>query len=150
VVTGTLPDQLGALWKHMRGGIVATPVRGDALQEHFVDEYPFEALEELIRNQVQHRAYDATNAPARVEWFDDRIAFSNPGGPFGHASEGEFGSTSDYRNPAITRLLSEGGYVQRLGRGVRRVRVLLDKHGSPPLEVETDGFTRVTVRRRAS
>nr|VFK60683.1 MAG: Putative ATP-dependent DNA helicase recG C-terminal [Candidatus Kentron sp. UNK]VFK69829.1 MAG: Putative ATP-dependent DNA helicase recG C-terminal [Candidatus Kentron sp. UNK] len=74
------------------------------------------------------------------------IAFSNPGGPFGHASEGEFGNTSDYRNPIITSKLVEKGYIQRLGRGIRRVRQLLAKNGNSPLEAETDGFTRVIVR----
>nr|VFK14602.1 MAG: Putative ATP-dependent DNA helicase recG C-terminal [Candidatus Kentron sp. LPFa] len=78
----------------------------------------------------------------------NHIAFSNPGGPFGHASEGEFGNTSVYRNPiiTITSTLVEKGYAQRLGRGIRRVRQLLAKNGNSPLEVETDGFTRVIVR----
>lgn len=40
------------------------------------------------------------------------------------------------------------GYVERLGRGVRRVRKLLMDAGLPPLEVETNGFTRTIVRRR--
>ena len=149
VVTGTLPDQLDALWKHLKEGIVSVPRAKDGIVEPFVADYPFPALEELVRNLVQHRAYDVTNAPARIEWFDDRIEMSNPGGPFGHASEGEFGSQSDYRNKTITRILSSLGYVQKLGRGVRRVRSLLAKHGNPPLESETDGFTRVIVRRRS-
>ncbi|MBI4820464.1 MAG: putative DNA binding domain-containing protein [Deltaproteobacteria bacterium] len=148
-VTGSLPDQLDALWKHMKSGVVAVPKEKDGIREQFAEEYPLEALEELVRNLVQHRAYDVTHAPARIEWFDNRIELSNPGGPFGHASEGEFGSFSDYRNPTITRTLSELGYVQKLGRGVRRVRLALNKNGSPPLETETDGYTHVIVRRRA-
>jgi len=43
---------------------------------------------------------------------------------------------------------SDLGYVQRLGRGVRLVKKYLVREGHPPLEVETDGFTTVTVRRR--
>jgi ATP-dependent DNA helicase RecG len=29
---------------------------------------------------VMHRAYEATHAPVRVYWYDDRIEISNPGG----------------------------------------------------------------------
>ena len=72
-----------------------------------------------------------------------------PGGPFGRAAEGDFGTNSDYRNPLLTSRLVAEGYVQQLGRGVRRARTQLEKNGNPPLEVETDGFTRVIVRRRS-
>lgn len=146
--TGTLPDQLDSLWRHFRREVLSVPGSKEGMSEPFVREYPFLALEELVRNLVQHRAYDVTHAPSRIEWFDDRIELTNPGGPFGHASEGTFGDLSDYRNPTITKHLSELGYVQKLGRGVRRVRAELQKGGSPPLEVETDGYTRVIVRRR--
>lgn len=95
---------------------------------------------------LQHRQYDATHAPARIEWYQDRIELSNPGAPFGRASAGEFGAESDYRNPNLTRHLVELGYVQKLGRGVRLVRRQLERNGNPPLAVEVDGFTRVIVR----
>ena len=106
------------------------------------------ALKELLRNMVQHRQYEGTNAPGRIEWFTDRIEFSNPGGPFGRAAEGDFGTNSDYRNPLLTSRLVAEGYVQQLGRGVRRARSQLEQNGNPPMDVETDGFTRVIVWRR--
>lgn len=147
--TGTLPQQLEILWAQMSTLVTEIPVKAEGIRSPFVSDYPLEALKELARNLVQHRQYEGTNAPARVEWFDDRIELSNPGGPFGRASEGEFGSHSDYRNPMITDGLKGLGYVEQLGRGIRRVRKHLEKNGSPPLEVEVDGFTRVIVRRRA-
>jgi predicted HTH transcriptional regulator len=73
--------------------------------------------------------------------------FSNPGGPFGQAGQGEFGAHADYRNPTLTRWLVELGYVEQLGRGIRLVQRRLAENANPELEVETDGFTRVTVRR---
>ena len=30
-----------------------------------------------------HRTYEATNAPIRVSWFNDRIEVLSPGGAFG-------------------------------------------------------------------
>jgi ATP-dependent DNA helicase RecG len=146
--TGTLPAQLDMLWAQLSAHIASVPGPADGIRSPFVPEYPLEALKELARNLVQHRAYVGTNAPARVEWMEDRIELSNPGGPFGRASEGAFGSFSDYRNPIITRWLKELGYVEQLGRGIRLVRKRLERNGNPALEVETDGFTRITVRRR--
>ena len=50
-----------------------------------------------------HRTYEATNAPVRVNWFDDRIEIISPGGPFGSVSDANFGEpgVTDYRNPNL-------------------------------------------------
>jgi ATP-dependent DNA helicase RecG len=147
-ITGNLPDQLETLWIQLKAHNAEIPSGTGGMREAFAPAYPDDALKELARNMIQHRLYEGTNAPSRVEWYDRRIEFSNPGGPYGRATEGQFGEHSDYRNPLITSKLAELGYVQRLGRGVRRVRLLLERNGNPPLEVETDGYTRVIVRRR--
>lgn len=148
-ITGTLPDQLEALWAQLNAHLASIPAAAEGIRTPYRPEYPVEALRELARNLVQHRLYEGVNAPGRVEWFDDRVVFSNPGGPFGHASEGEFGSHADYRNPTITRWLVELGYVEQLGRGIRLVKRMLTNNGNPDLEVETDGFTVVTARKTA-
>lgn len=149
-ITGCITHQLDALWAQLDALNVDVPAteRTTGIRESFAPTYPPEALKELARNLVQHRAYDATRAPARVSWFDDRVVFNNPGGPYGQAAQGEFGSQSDYRNPTITSHLVKLGYVQKLGRGVGVVRLQLERNGNPPLQVETDGFTTITVRRR--
>jgi ATP-dependent DNA helicase RecG len=147
-VTGTLTNQLDVVWAQLDANLATVQVGNEGIRSVYAPEYPPEALKELARNLVQHRLYEGTNAPGRIEWFDDRIGFKNPGGPFGHASEGEFGTHADYRNPTITAGLARAGYVEQLGRGVRIVRRQLEQNGNPPLEVETDNFTQVTVRRR--
>lgn len=97
---------------------------------------------------IQHRDYARTRAPSRINWFDDAIEFTNPGGPYGLASAAEFGELSDDRNPSLTAELTRLGYVQQLGRGVRRARALLTRHGNPPLVVDTDGDTTLVVKAR--
>ncbi|MDP9120357.1 MAG: putative DNA binding domain-containing protein [Acidobacteriota bacterium] len=146
--TGTLSDQLEAIWAQLSANLAQIPEPESGIRTPYGPEYPLDALKELARNLVQHRLYEGTHAPGRVEWFEDRIELSNPGGPFGQASEGEFGSHADYRNPTITRWLVELGYVEQLGRGIRRVRKTMAQNGNPELEVEVDGFTRLVVRRR--
>lgn len=147
-LTGTVGDQIDGVWKLIETQVVLVPAQGAGARSPFVPEYPVEALKELVRNLVQHRLYEGTNAPGRIEWYDDRIELSNPGGPFGRASEGELGDHSDDRNPLLTQGLVGMGYVEQLGRGIRRVKKLLAANANPPLAVETDGFTRVIVRRR--
>ena len=151
-ITGTLGDQLDAAWAQFRAHIESVPAPPEAsggMREPYQPQYPLEALKELARNLVQHRLYEGTHAPARIEWFPDRIEISNPGGPFGRASEGALGDHTDCRNPVITARLVDLGYVEQLGRGIRRVRLQLERSGNPPLEVEVDGFTRVIVRARS-
>lgn len=147
-VSGTVVAQLEAAWQWLEGNLVDEPAGERGLVSAFAPEYPIDALKELVRNTLQHRQYEGTNAPARIEWYSDRIELTNPGSPFGRASEGELGEHSDYRNPLLTGLLLRLGYVERLGRGLRRVRKLLRDAGLPPLEVATNGFTRIIVRRR--
>ena len=147
--TGTLSEQLEAAWAWIEARIDDVPLPPEGMIEGFAPRYPAEALRELARNLVQHRQYEGTHAPGRIEWYEDRIEFSNPGGPFGRASEGEFGSQSDYRNPRLTAGLVHAGYVQQLGRGVQRARLLLQRNGNPDIEVATNGQTRVVVRSRA-
>jgi ATP-dependent DNA helicase RecG len=147
-IAGTLPDQLESLWAQLSAHLTLVPAGASGPTTPYVPLYPLDALRELARNMVQHRQYEGTHAPGRVEWYDDRIEFYNPGAPFGRASEGQFGDHADYRNPIITQHLVELGYVEQLGRGIRLVRLLLERNGNPQLEARTDGYTRVIVRAR--
>lgn len=148
-ILGALSEQLRGAWTVLENLNMDVAGQELGIRAPFEPMYPLEVLKELARNMIQHRDYAAIRAPGRVAWFDDHIEFSNPGAPFGQAALGVFGEHSEYRNPRITQSLLDLGYVERAGRGVRRARALLGKHGHPPLEVKTNGFTQVTVRRRA-
>jgi ATP-dependent DNA helicase RecG len=114
--------------------------------------YPLAALQQLVRNALMHRTYEATNAPVRVTWFDDRVEISNPGGPFGVVTEQNFGSPgiSDYRNPNLAEALRVLGFVQRFGVGIATARreLAANAHPSPEFEVNAS-HVGVTVRGRA-
>lgn len=99
--------------------------------------YPVAALQQLVRNAVMHRAYEATHAPVRVYWYDDRIEISNPGGPFGIVSVENFGDpgVADYRNPNLAEAMRVLGFVQRFGVGLAIARRALAENGNPPLEL---------------
>ena len=100
--------------------------------------YPIAALQQIARNAVMHRTYEATNAPIRVSWFNDRIEVLSPGGAFGAVTPENFGVAgfTDYRNPNLAEAMKNLGYVQRFGVGIPTARRLLKKAGHPEPEFE--------------
>lgn len=110
--------------------------------------YPLAALQQFVRNAVLHRTYEATNAPVRVYWYDDRIEILSPGGPFGAVSAENFGAPglTDYRNPNLAEALRVLGFVQHYGAGIPTAERELRMNGNPPPEFHVDASNvRVTV-----
>jgi ATP-dependent DNA helicase RecG len=115
-------------------------------RESRVEEYPFDAMRQLVRNALMHRSYEATNAPVRVYWFDDRIEIHNPGGPYGTVTVDNFGEPglTDYRNPNLAEALRALGFVQRFGAGIAIARKVLGTR----LRFETQpGFVAAIVNK---
>lgn len=111
--------------------------------------YPLVALQQLIRNAIMHRAYEGTNSPIRVHWFDDRIEIMNPGGPFGTVTPETFGAAgvTDYRNPNLAEAMRVLGLVQRFGVGIATARRALRENGNPPLEFQIlPNYVVATIR----
>lgn len=136
VIDGPLPDVLRRidekLTAHNRIAVDIT----SGPRELRTPGYPLAALQQLVRNAVMHRTYEATNAPVRVYWYDDRIEVTNPGGPFGAVSVENFGQPgiADYRNPNLAEAMRVLGFVQRFGAGLAIARRELQNNGSPPAE----------------
>jgi ATP-dependent DNA helicase RecG len=133
-ISKLLPRIDDKLESHNRTSVVIT---GGSREERR-SLYPFAALQQLARNAVMHRAYDSTNAPVRVYWYDDRIEIANPGGPFGIVSVENFGQpgVADYRNPNLAEAMRVLGFVQRFGFGLAIARRALEENGNPPLELK--------------
>jgi len=96
--------------------------------------YPMAAIQQLVRNAIMHRTYEASNAPVRVTWYRDRLEITSPGGPFGAVTSQNFGKpgVTDYRNPALAESLKVLGFVQKFGAGIATARRLLEENGNPP------------------
>ncbi len=103
--------------------------------------YPMEALQQITRNAIMHRTYETTNAPVRVNWFNDRIEIISPGGAFGTVAADNFGQPglTDYRNPNLADALKTLGYVQRFGVGIDIARRQLAQAEHPPPEFDVSG-----------
>ena len=111
--------------------------------------YPLVALQQLVRNAVMHRTYEATNAPVRVYWYDDRIEIMNPGGPYGVVTVETFGrpGIADYRNPNLAEALRVLGFVQRYGVGILTAQRELVRNGNPEATFTVQpNYIGVTIR----
>jgi ATP-dependent DNA helicase RecG len=132
---------------HNRSGIDLT----SSSREIRTTPYPRAALQQLVRNAVMHRAYENTNAPVRVNWFNDRIEILNPGGPFGTVTKENFGQPgiTDYRNPNLADAMKVMGFVQRFGVGIQTAKAELRKNGNPELEFSIEkNHVLATIRRQ--
>ena len=146
---GTVSDMLRGieekLRSHNRRGVDLVSQDLEVRTENF----PLPALRQLVRNAVMHRSYEATNAPVRVTWFDDRIEIQNPGGPFGAVTRENFGDPgiTDYRNPNLAEAMKILGFVQRFGVGIQTAQRSLRDSGCPEAEFNVEPtHILVTVR----
>jgi ATP-dependent DNA helicase RecG len=150
-IDGTLAEILRRTDEKLRASIgVQIDLLGQD-QEVKQATYPLPALQQLVRNAIMHRTYEATNAPVRITWFNDRIEIQNPGGPFGQVTRDNFGAAgvTDYRNPNIADAMKVLGYVQRFGVGIASARKLLAEAGHPAPEfIVEDNHVLVIVRGR--
>lgn len=115
-------------------------------------DYPLAALQQLVRNAVMHRSYEATNSPVRITWFSDRIEIISPGGPFGVVTKRNFAQPgyTDYRNPNLAEALKVLGFVQRFGVGIQTAQKALAANGNPPAEFDVEDALVMAGVRRAS
>lgn len=150
-IDGPLPDLLRTLDAKLRAHIsVAANFTSQAVETRLPD-FPIVALQQLTRNAVMHRTYEATNAPVRITWFEDRVEIQNPGGPFGQVTADNLGKPgfTDYRNPHLAEAMKNLGYVQRFGVGIPMARDALRKNGNPEPEFQAEeANVLVIVRRR--
>ena len=111
--------------------------------------YPMMAVQQITRNAVMHRSYEATNAPIRVSWFNDRLEVLSPGGAYGAVTAENFGQPglTDYRNPNLAEAMKNLGYLQRFGMGIRIARISLKVAGHPEPEFEVnDSYVLTTIK----
>lgn len=95
--------------------------------------YPLDALQQLTRNAVMHRAYEGTNSQVLVYWFDEHIEIISPGGPVGGVAVERLGEPGlvAYRNPNLAEAMKVLGLVQGFGFGIATARRELEAGGHP-------------------
>jgi ATP-dependent DNA helicase RecG len=122
----------------------------DRVHEERTPDYPFTALQQVLRNAVLHRTYES-HVPVYWYWFRNRVEIHSPGGLFGRVNEQNFGDAyaTDYRNPVLAEALKVLGFVQRFGHGIALARRACAENGNPPPEFEfSQSAVLCTIRSR--
>ena len=143
--TGTLADQI----RQAESFILANMRRGMRLQglnREETNEYPLPVVREAIVNAVAHRDYSIRGDGIRVLMFSDHMEVYSPGRLPGHITLENLLNERFSRNETIVQLLSDLGFVERLGYGIDRMVATLAEASlpAPRFEETTAGF-RVTL-----
>ena len=86
-----------------------------------VPEYPEFAWQEGIVNAVTHREYAMSGSYILISMYDDRLEIESPGGLPDIVTVENIRETRYSRNPTISRVLTEFGWVRELNEGVKRI-----------------------------
>jgi len=120
-------------------------IRGMAREESV--EYPLAVVREAIVNAIAHRDYSVRGEGIRLLMFSDRIEVYSPGRLPGHVTVENIKDERYSRNAALVAVLTDLGYIERLGYGVDRMLAAMQEAGLPAPEfVETAAGFRVTLR----
>ena len=146
-IRGTIPDQIRRLDdKLIAHNRIAVDITSGPLEKRTA-LYPMSALQQITRNAIMHRSYEATNAPIHVYWFNNRIEILNPGGAFGAVTPENFGKPgpTDYRNPNLAEAMKTFGFVQRFGIGISIARKLLEEAEHPEPKFKIDNTNAIVT-----
>ncbi|MBN1135340.1 MAG: DeoR family transcriptional regulator [Anaerolineae bacterium] len=143
-IRGTLPQQIrraeAFVVDNLRRG-----VRLVDLERVEEPEYPVKAVREAIVNAVAHRDYQIRGDEIRILLFSDRIEFYSPGRLPGHITVDNLVDERFSRNEAIVQVLSDMGFIERLGYGIDRIlRLMAEARLPKPRFEETAAGFRVT------
>ncbi|RME60985.1 MAG: DeoR family transcriptional regulator [Caldilineae bacterium] len=145
-IRGALPDQIrqaeAFVVGNMRRGM---RIAGFTREE--VTEYPVPVVREAIVNAVAHRDYSMRGEGIRLLMFRDRLEVYSPGRLPGHVTLANLLEERYSRNEAIVAVLSDLGYIERLGYGIDRMIAAMRAMGLPDPEFsETAAGFQVTLR----
>ena len=120
------------------------PVFVSILREEMVNNYPYNAIRELLLNACMHRDLQS-NTPLRFYEYADHLEILNPGGLYGNARPENFPSVNDYRNPLVASAMKTMGYVNMFNRGVGQVQTDLKENKNKPALFDVSLITAFKV-----
>jgi ATP-dependent DNA helicase RecG len=145
-ITGTLPDQIRRAEAFLLDNLRRDVLLGASMERAEQLEYPMEAARELVVNAASHRDYSIQGDGIRLFIFRDRLEVTSPGGLPGPVTLDNIVEERFSRNSVVVQVLSDMGFIERLGYGVDRVIALMRERSLPaPQFAETTGGFRVRL-----
>lgn len=144
-IHGPLPQQIrraeAFIAANVRRGM---RIRGFTRDE--VPEYPLAVAREAVVNAVAHRDYGARGDGIRLLMFSNRLEVYSPGRLPGHVTLDNLVEERFSRNEIIVQVLSDLGFIERLGYGIDRMIAAMREADLPaPRFEETAAGFRVTL-----
>jgi len=146
VVEGNIVQMLQEVQVQLNYKFLTRPVTFEGFQRVEKDQYPIQALREMLLNALVHRTYMGATIQMRV--FDDKLSIWNEGGlPFGLSLEDlKSDHNSRPRNPNIANACFFAGYIDTWGRGTLKIINACKEAGLPDPEIkEMNGGVEVTI-----
>lgn len=145
-ITGSLPEMLASVERFLEDHLRRDVSLGRTMARTEQHELPLEAARELIVNAVAHRDYSIAGDSIRLFLFRDRMEVHSPGGLPGPVTIANIKDERFSRNPIVVQVLSDLGYIERLGYGVDRViDVMRERNLREPQFQESDGGFRALL-----
>lgn len=152
IISGSVRELIDGTENFLRQYI---PVAARMEGFHRIDEpdYPLEVLREAVVNAVVHRDYSLEGESVRVFYYPDRIEVRNPGVllPGLSVEDLEQGQAfSKLRNPILAGTLRDlpGGYMERMGSGVKFMLEEMERLGHPRPTFKEKGEFVVTFYKK--
>lgn len=144
-IGGTLVEQVRLaetfVVSNMRRGMRIT-----GMQREETTQYPLPVVREAIVNAIAHRDYSIRGEGIRLLLFSDRMEIYSPGRLPGHVTLENLKDERYSRNEVIVAILSDLGYIERLGYGIDRMIATMAEAGLPdPIFEETTAGFRVIL-----
>jgi ATP-dependent DNA helicase RecG len=145
-IGGALSDQI----RQAEAFVVSNMRRSgriSGLQRQDTAEYPIAVVREALVNAIAHRDYAVRGEGIRLLMYSDRLEVYSPGRLPGHVTLDNIVEERYSRNEAIVSVLSDMGYIERLGYGIDRMIAIMREAGLPaPRFEETPAGFKVTIR----
>ncbi|MFN8377328.1 MAG: ATP-binding protein [Anaerolineae bacterium] len=149
-ISGNLPDMLRKMEAFLEDHLRRDVVMGRGMTRSEQHELPMEAARELVVNAVAHRDYSISGDSIRVFLFRDRMEVHSPGALPGPMTVANLKDERFSRNPALVQVLSDLGFIERLGYGVDRViAVMRERSLREPEFAETGGGFRALLYKQS-
>ena len=144
-LSGTLSEQIKLAESFVVGNMRRGMKIAGMLREE-TTEYPLPVVREAIVNAIAHRDYSVRGEGIRLLMFSDRLEVYSPGRLPGHVTLENLKDERYSRNDIVVAVLSDLGYIERLGYGVDRMIATMEQAGlpAPRFEEMSAGF-RVTL-----
>ena len=99
---------------------VSAVIDGKSFKRIETVSYPGASLREGILNAFCHANY-FIRSNIKIEFYDDKVKITNPGGIYKASLEDILSGVQTYRNPGLVNILDKLGYIENFGTGIPRI-----------------------------